>query len=362
MNRSSLLALGVLASACARSATAPTTTTTTPTATPTTTTTQAAPTTWTGASVPLPQGTGDAFFDYIVYEPGRRRVWVPGARDVGSVDVFDIGSRSFTRVGGFGISEQENKGKKRTLGPSAVTIGDGVAYVGDRATSEVCVVDVTSLKVGACVKLPVPIDGVVYVTSTQEVWVTTPRDKSLAVLDASKPAAPTPKLVIKTNGEPEGYAYDDARGVFYTNLEDGDQTLVIDLKTHAVKATWSAGCGKEGPRGVAVDHARNFVIVACTDRVRVVDPTKGGALLSELATGAGVDNLDYLEAKKVLYVAAGKTAQLFALSLDDQGKLAVVAVGKSEARARNAVVDADGNAYVVDPKAPQLLVFTAPTK
>ena len=30
------------------------------------------------------------------------------------------------------------------MGPSAVAIGDGVAYVGDRATGEVCAVDAAS--------------------------------------------------------------------------------------------------------------------------------------------------------------------------------------------------------------------------
>jgi hypothetical protein len=78
----------------------------------------------------------------------------------------------------------------------------------------------------------------VYVAPTKEVWVTTPRDSSLTVLDATTPHTLKPKTVIRTDGEPEGYAVDIARGVLLTNLEDKNRTIAIDLKTHKTKATW----------------------------------------------------------------------------------------------------------------------------
>jgi DNA-binding beta-propeller fold protein YncE len=309
-------------------------------------------------SFPLPGATRPVTLDYIVYDGAHARVWVP-VGDTGSADVLELGTSTFKRVDGFKNVEREVHGKKRMLGPSAVTVGDGVVYVGNRATSEVCVVDEKTLKLGSCLALPTPTDGVVYVASTKEVWVTTPRDHSLTILDASKPAVLKPKLVIKTEGEPEGYAVDATRGLFYTNLEDKNRTLVIDIKTHAIKASWSPGCGTDGPRGVAVDQARNFVFVACTDHVQVLDG-RDGTLLGKLDTGAGVDNLEYESTPKLLYVAARSAARLTVARIDDKGQALVVATGTTSEGARNAVVDSSGNAYVADPQAACLLVYSAP--
>ena len=310
--------------------------------------------------VAFPPGTGAMALDYIVYEPKRERVWIPNARDGGRVDVFDIAKGTFARIEGLATTEKEIDGRKRTFGPSAVTIGDGVVYVGNRATAEVCVIDGKTLRLGACVKIATPTDGVVYVAPSKEVWVTSPRDKTIAVLDASKPDALRAKLTIKLDGEPEGYAVDERRRLFYTNLEDKNRTVVIDLDTHAVKATWSPGCGDDGPRGIALDVARHFVLVACTDQVRVLDGAHDGALLAKVDTGAGVDNIEYLEPKRLVYAAAGKAARLTIARLDEKGGVTIVATGTTAERARNAVVDESGNGYVVDPKVPRLLVLAAP--
>ena len=313
----------------------------------------------TSRAVPLPGATGPVTLDYLVYDAPRSRVWVP-VGDTGSADVFDVATGTFTRVDGFKTAEREIRGKKRMMGPSAVTVGDGVVYIGNRATSEVCAVDAKTLKLGACLKLPVPTDGVAYVAATKEVWVTTPKDHSLTVLDASEPGALKAKLVIKTDGEVEGYAVDLAHGVFYTNLEDKNRTLVVDITTHAVKANWSTGCNDAGPRGVAFDGARNFVFVACTDGLRVLDAAHEGAPLGKIDTGAGVDNIEYLDGPRLLFAAAGKVSRLTVARVGDKGELTVVATGVTAEGARNAVVDAAGNAYVGDPQTARLLIVAAP--
>ncbi|MEO7032651.1 MAG: hypothetical protein ABI548_02385 [Polyangiaceae bacterium] len=132
-----------------------------------------------------------------------------------------------------------------------------------------------------------------------------------------------------------------------------------DLRTHAVKDVWNAGCSSDGPRGIAVDTARDLVMVACTDHVQVLDPKNKGAQLGKLDTGAGVDNLDYVESAKLLYVAAGKAARLTVARLDDDGQLTVTAAGDTATGARNAVADASGNAYVADPQGARLLLLSA---
>jgi hypothetical protein len=313
----------------------------------------------TSKSVPFPGTEGPAFVDYVAYEPRNARVWVPVGR-TGSVDVFDTANGTFTRVDGFRTTERDAGGKKRTLGPSAVTVGDGVAYVGDRGSSEVCPVDITTLKSKACLKLSSSTDGVAYVASAREVWVTMPRDQMLTILDASKPDALKAKTTLRIDGAPEGYAVDDARGLFFTNLEDKGGTLAIDVKTHKVKSTWSASCGADGPRGVAFDAAHDFVVVACTDHVQVLDASHDGAPLGKLDTGAGVDNIDVLDA--TVYVASARAARLTVARIDDKGQLAVVATGDTSEGARNAVADGRGIVYVPDSQGARLLVFGVPVR
>ena len=293
--------------------------------------------------------------DYIAYDRQHRRVWVP-AGNTGSVDVVDTTSEKITRVEGFPTAEFERNGTKRTVGPSSASVGEGVVYVGNRGDSSVCAIDASTLRKGACVKLESMPDGVAYVSATKEVWATTPRDRSLTILDASKPGALTVKDKVVLEGSPEGYAVDDGRGLFYTNLEDKDRTLAIDVRHRSVTATWQPGCGEEGPRGLAIDTGRNLLMVACTGGVNVLDAGHGGKRLSSLDTGQGVDNIDYVPSRGELYVAAGRAARLTIARLDPTGTLTAVASVATAAGARNAVATEDGVAFVTHSAQGQLLV------
>jgi hypothetical protein len=314
---------------------------------------------FTAKPLPFPGVTPPAFMDYLACERSASRVWAPIAvGSSGVVAVLDVAGGTYKRVEGFKTEAREANGKKRVLGPSAVTIGDGFAYVGDRATSEICAVALDSLTPGRCVKLSASTDGVAYVATVKEIWVTSPRESSLTILDATKPDAPKVKATIKLDGAPEGYAVDEARGLFFTNLEDKNGTLAIDVKTHKVTSTWKPGCGADGPRGLVVDSTRKMVVVACTDHLQVLD--SGGALLGKLDTGAGVDNIDYLDGRQLVYVGAAKAAKLTVARLDDKGQLAVVASAETSPGARNAVVDASGASYLADAANGRLLAFPPP--
>jgi hypothetical protein len=75
----------------------------------------------------------------------------------------------------------------------------------------------------------------------------------------------------------------------YTSLEDRNQTVVIDIASHAPIVVWEVPRGQDGPRGVAVDaDERGLVFVACTDRVLVLDGLHNGAPLGAVESGAGL--------------------------------------------------------------------------
>jgi len=288
--------------------------------------------------------------DYLAYDAVTARLWVP-AGNTGRVDVLD------TRSGKLEVIDHVPTAQRgeRSVGASAATVGDGVAYVGNRADSTVCAFDAKSLAHRGCITLSSSPDGLAYVATTKEVWVTTPKDLSVAVLDVKSTGAPRLAGTIKLEGKPEGYAVDTQRGIFYTNLENKDRTVAMDVHTRQVVATWKPDCGEAGPRGLALDEGRRQLFVACTDRIKTLDATNG-VLLSELATGGGVDNIDYLTSRRLVYAASGQEARLTVAAVGDDGALTVASTSKTAEGCRTVVVDNAGTAYLPDSRGGRLVV------
>jgi DNA-binding beta-propeller fold protein YncE len=291
--------------------------------------------------------------DYLAYDASTGRLWVP-AGNTGKVAVVETATREIHAVDGFVTAPRGN----RIIGPSSASVGKGTVYVGNRGDSSICAIDAKALRHKACTKLESMPDGVVYVATTQEVWVTAPRDKALIILDAAG-ATPTVKEKIPLEGQPEGYAVDVGRGLFYTNLEDKNLTLVIDVRTRKIKSQFQPKCGEAGPRGIALDEKSQQLFVACTDRVSVLS-TSNGALLSQVETGAGVDNPDYLPSRRLLYIASGKTAALTIFHVTAKGSLEQVATAETSPGCRVVAVDGKGNAFLPDSAKGRLLVVKSP--
>src|SRR5712692_10154153 len=172
--------------------------------------------------IALPGGP-PAGMDYLAYDAQSGLLFVP-ASNTGKVDVIDTRTGKVQSIDGW---KTEKRGE-RVAGVTAATTGGGYAYIGNRADTSVCAVEIKSLSRKGCVALTSMPDGVFYVGATKEVWVTTPRDKSMQILSLKDPAAPAQAGTIKLDGEPEGYAVDEEHGVVFTNLEDKDKTLSID--------------------------------------------------------------------------------------------------------------------------------------
>jgi hypothetical protein len=291
----------------------------------------------------LPGATSaGVLMDYIAFDPATRFVWAP-AGNMGVVVLVNSADGSKKQISGFPTSEVGSGDRKRVVGPSSVTIGDGVAYIGNRGDSSVCAFDAKSLAHIACHKLDSTPDGLAYVASQREVWVTTPRDKSIRVLDG-KTLAEKSKMMFE--GSPEGFAVDSKLNRFYTNLEDKDQTLAIDVPSRKTVATWKSSCGEEGPRGLRVDSNAGQLFVACTDKVEVLDAAHDGEVLSSVETGAGVDDIDYAPATHILYAGAAKAGQLTIAKVDPKGKLTVEAKVATHEGARNPAVTDKGVVYL----------------
>src|SRR5215831_9174141 len=298
---------------------------------------------YTVRTVPLPDnGTGDVSMDYIAFDPATNSLWVPGG-NTGAVDVVDVTTSKVRQITNLPTSEVQARGGTRVLGPSGVSIGEGVVYIGNRGGSEVCAFHFRTLARVACQHLDSRPDGVAYVAPTREVWVTTPGDQGIRILDGTTLAQKT-KLTYP--GNPEGYAVDAKRGRFYTNLEDKDRTVAIDLKTHETVSTWNPACGGGGPHGLGLDVEAGHLFIGCDATAEVMNVGGDGAVLSRVETGDGVDDIHYEPATHLLYVGAARAAKLTIARVDTAGKLTTVAQVPTQNGARNGVVTKDGTIYL----------------
>lgn len=300
--------------------------------------------TYTTHTLNLPShGKGNITNDYITYDPKTNFVWVP-AINIGSVFVIDAGNEKVHEIRGFATREiQMRNGRTRAEGPSGVYVGEGVVYIGDRADKSICAVDEKTLVRKNCGHIDSTPDGVAYVAPTKEVWVTSPRDNTVRILD-SKTLQQKAKLTFP--GRPEGYAVDAKRGRFYMNYEDKDLTTAIDLKTRKTVAEWHPNCGPDGPHGLQIDQNSGYLFVACSTQAKVLNAGGNGEVLSSINTGDGVDDLNYSPATHMLYVGAARAAQLTVAQVNRAGKLSVVAVVPTHLGERNGVVTKDGTVYM----------------
>ncbi|PYL09735.1 MAG: hypothetical protein DME34_01865 [Verrucomicrobia bacterium] len=291
--------------------------------------------------ISLPGATGAVALDYFAYDRATGKLWVP-ASNTGSLDVIDEKTDAVTQVTGFKTGEIERRGRKVTLGPTAASIGDGVVYIGNRGDATLCVIDAKTLACGECVPLStdhsVTPDGVLYVAATKEVWITTrpvsssnaEAAKVLQVFDASDPRHLKWKTKIPLDGLAEGYAVDNGRGLFYTNVEGPSSTIAIDVRTKKIVAKWNPGSAEVG--GLTLDSSRRFLFVACGDHVVNLDAGHDGKILDSIQTGTGLDNIDYSAEKKILYAAASQAATLTIAEVGDDGKFHLKATVPAKAK------------------------------
>jgi DNA-binding beta-propeller fold protein YncE len=317
--------------------------------------------------ISLPGATGAVSLDYFAYDRATGKLWVP-ASNTGSVDVIDENSGAVSQVSGFKTGEVELRGRKVTLGPTAISVGDGVVYIGNRGDSTLCVIDAHTFERGECLEVaPVSAgraaapDGVVYVEATRELWITTgapplgiaSTDKSLQVFDASDPRHLKRKTKIPLEASAEGYAVDNQRGLFYTNLEETGKTIAIDVHSHKVITRWDPGSREL--QGLALDNARNLLFVACGDHVVSIDAGHGGKVIDSITTGPGLDNIDYSADAKLLYAAASQGASLTIAEVDDRGKFHLRATVPTVKGVRGVVAGKGETAYLIDPAEGRIL-------
>jgi YVTN family beta-propeller protein len=147
-------------------------------------------------------------------------------------------------------------------------------------------------------------------------------------------ASHTAVAKIAAGGAPEAAAV-DGKGLVFTHLEDKNALVVIDGKTHAIKATYAMKDCDE-PSGVAFVDKGRLVLSACGNGIARITEADTGTEVATLPIGQHPDGALYDAKAGLGYIPAGD-GTLTVIGFD--GRPHVVDKITTKAGARTAALD-----------------------
>ncbi len=220
---------------------------------------------------------GEGSWDYITFDPGAKRLFVPRSThtmvlDAASGKVLgDIPGQKIAH--GVALVPSLNRGFITDGG------GDGAIIVFDMKTYAV---------LGKLAALP-DADGIIYDAALHLILAVS-GDKG--VLMTFKPDIdPVHGRIdqpIELGGAPE-YLASDGKGTVFINLEDKGVVAKVDLKQRKVVAKWPVTPGGQ-PVGLSFDQKSHHLFIGCRKpQLMIVMNSEDGKVIASLPIGAGVD-------------------------------------------------------------------------
>ncbi len=299
--------------------------------------------------IELPGGAAGIGFDDLQYSPRLHRVLAPAGR-TGRLALVDPASRAVTAISGFSSTDRYAGG--HDFGVTSVADTGAALAVTDRTTRELLLVDPERAAITARARLASGPDYVRWVAVTRELWVTEPDADRIEVF-ALDPLRSVAQIAVP--GGPESLAIDGAHSRAYTHLWKGE-TVAIELRTRAVGKPVRNGC--ESSRGIAVDESQAFVFAGCADGKLSV--LAGDRVIASIAPVAGMDILAWSPARRHLYLAGSKSADLAVVAVSERGELKLLGKLAGAPGSHCVTTDDAGGVFVCDPRAGRLLAFADP--
>ena len=161
--------------------------------------------------------------------------------------------------------------------------------------------------------------GVVYVSSTNAVWVANYSDNTLQVFNAST-GAQVGSNISTGSGNPEWFCYDSVNNAVWVTMPNASAVIKYDASTMA-KVGSSVAVGGT-PADIACDTVNNtvWVAVGSTNVVKSFDAATGAAKLSDIATGSYPRGITYDSRQNAVWVVnnSSQTMQKFNASTGAQ--------------------------------------------
>jgi YVTN family beta-propeller protein len=176
-------------------------------------------------------------------------------------------------------------------------------------------------------------DAIIYEPGQKEVYAFNGRSQSATVISAV-----SEKVIctIPLGGKPEFARVDPEAGRIYDNLEDKNEVVAIDAKTHSVVNRWPIAPG-EAASGMAIDVKNHRLFLGCDNHLMVMLDSENGKVLASVPIGEGVDGAAFDPETKLAFASCGDGTTTIAR--EDGDKLTVVQTLPTEKSARTMTID-----------------------
>ena len=225
-------------------------------------------------------------------------------------------------------------------GHSALAIpGTGDLLVTNGTANTATIVDGRTGQIRATIPTGKKPDAAAYDPASRSVWVMTPGDGNITVID---PATMKSIATVTVGGSLE-FGASDGHGKLYVNAEDKNDVAVIDTRTRKlIRREPLPGC--DGPTGILYDPATRETLSACANGVAVV-LSSTGKLVASLTIGKRPDGAAFDERRHVALVPSGADGTLSVIELSPKPR--VISTVQTAKSARTIALDpSTGRAYL----------------
>ena len=233
---------------------------------------------------PIP---GSGTWDYITYDAGSNRLFVSHQTQVDAIDAASGKA--------LGAIPQTNGVHGIALVPEA-----GTGFISAGLANSVVVFDLKTLATVGHVPTGTKPDAIVYDDGSRRVLVSNGDSDDLTVIDPFLGRSIGP---IALGGAPE-YIVGDGKGIVWVNLEDKNETLMVDPKAMEVKQRFQPqGC--EEPSALSMDRATRRLFIGCGNKTLVILDADSGKTIQAIPIGEHVDAGFFDDKNKLSFSSTG---------------------------------------------------------
>jgi len=229
-------------------------------------------------------GTGR--WDYVALGPDNKRLYVSHGSQVNVIDALTGDSigviPNTTGVHGIAFIPALNKG-----------------YTSNGNLNTVTVFDLTTHNVLSQIATGLNPDAIIYETYAKEIVTCNGQSNDLTFID---PATEKTMATLDLWGKPE-MAVSDGKGKLYVNIEDKNEIIVVNMKTHSIENHWPLEPAVK-PTGLALDRSGKRLFSGC-DMLLVVMDASTGKIVTKLPIAEGCDGVAFDARNKLIFASCG---------------------------------------------------------
>jgi len=268
----------------------------------------------------IPAG-GDGGWDYLSVDSAGQRLYVSHGTKVVVIDTAkDVVAGEITNtpgVHGIAVAPELNRG--------LVTCG---------RENKGALVDLKTLQIISKTDTGVNPDGMLFEPGQKEFYTFNGRGESATVIDAQSGKV---TATIPLGGKPEFAAVNVKAGLVFNNLEDKNEVVAIETKTHTVKNRWPIAPGEEAS-GMAFDEKNHRLFLGCGgSKTMVMMDSTSGKVLASVPIGDGVDANSFDPATSLAFASCSDGTVTIAKA--DGDKLTVVQTLQTQKGSRTMTID-----------------------